>query len=260
MLNDKIEENYFYNENIYKLFEPYINRVIKEINNIEYNTSIDVLEKERNYVIKELMKDSYIKKDFISGYNDRGEFNTFSITVLTGPRGSKDSLTFQVEQKEDMNFKVKNFAFYLKVSNDNPENSHLFMEYKVEKDYSLVIIHDLKNNLKILLKDKEQEPLKFFLLLNANNTKINENSYPLENMIIKRKDEKSTYNNIFKLENKHFKFNFDFFTKEYNEIFSLLHHYQLDDYSFISINLDSFKPRRLYYEEKKQLTKKNKRA
>lgn len=260
MLNYKIEETSFYNENIYKLFEPYIHRAIEEAKMIEADSSIEDLEKKTNYIIKKIMDESYIKSDVCSGYSNSGALNNFGFTVKTGPRGSQDQLCFKCEKNEDSIFELNSCFFRFNIKNQTSEKFNVVLDYKIEKRYSSIIIHDEENNLKILLKDEENKPLRFFILLNANDAIINDSSYPLENMIIKGKDEKTAYNNLFKLENNCLKFNFDFFTKEYNELISILYDYQLDDYSFISINLDSFKPRRLYYEEKKQLTKKNKRA
>lgn len=260
MQNNKKSETSFYNENIFKLFEPYIHRVIEEVKMIEADSSIEDLEKKTNYIIKKIMDESYIKSDVCSGYSNSGALDDFGLTVKTGPRGSQDQLSFVCEKNKNSIFELNSFFFRFHFKNQTSENFNVVVDYKIEKKHSSIIIHDNKNNLKILLKDEENKPLRFFILLNANDTIINDSSYPLENIIIKGKNEKTAYNNVFKLENNCLKFNFDFVTKEYNEIFSLLHDYQLDDYSFISINLDSFKPRRLYYEEKKQLTKKNKRA
>lgn len=260
MQNNKKSETSFYNENIFKLFEPYIHRVIEEVKMIEANSSFEDLEKETNYIIKKIMDKSYIKPDICSGYSNNGALNNFGLTVKTGPRGSQDQLSFTCEKNENAIFELNSFFFRFHVKNQASENFNVVVDYKIEKKQSSIIIHDNKNNLKILLKDEENKPIRFVILLNANDTIINDSSYPLEDMIIKGKDEKKAYNNLFKLEDNYLKFNFEFFSQEYNELISLLYDFKLEDYSSISINLDAFKPRRLYYEEKKQLTKKNKRT
>lgn len=260
MQNNKKSENFFYNENIYKLFEAYIERVFEEINTIESDSLIEDSEKKENYIINKLMNDSYITKDFISSYRNPGKLNYFGLSVKTGARGSQDELSFKCEKNENSIFELNSFFFRFHVKNQASENFNVVVDYKIEKKHSSIIIHDNKNNLKILLKDEKNKTPKFFILLNANDAIINDTSYPLEDMIITGKDEKTAYNNLFKLENNYLKFNFEFFSQEYNELISLLYDFKLEDYSSISISLDAFKPRRLYYEEKKQLTKKNKKT